>query len=210
MGTVLLWYQINTEKRRHSDLRRRQFQAVRAVLPADLSEICHYCWLCAQAIRAALQHFDQNGKPPSGMACPVLPERVIANLQRLVEHLDQEDADKVADMLSRYQVQHARFSDAVEEWSLPPVKSVTITYSHNNIEHLLPATIHLYRLADSMFGFSRREADHIAELAALTDEEVDRALNILGFFGAKNDDVRQRVKNKLVSMSAAGQARCVE
>lgn len=139
------------------------------------------------------------------MACPVLPERVIANLQRLIEHLDQEDADKVADMLSWYQVQHARFRGAAEEWSRP-----SIAPSRDNIEFLLPATIHLYRLAESMFGFSRREADHIAALAALTDKEFDRLLNILGLFRLKNDDVRQRVKNKLVRMSAAGQARCVE
>lgn len=84
--------QSRVEKLRYAELRKRRFQAVRAVLPADLSEICHYCTLCAQAIRAALQHFDQNRAPPSGVACPVLPERVISNLQRLVEHLDPQDA----------------------------------------------------------------------------------------------------------------------
>lgn len=108
-------------------------------------------------------------------------------------------------MLSCYQVQHARFGGAVEEWSRPPLNGVTIAYSRNNIEHLLPETVHLYLLAESMFDFSRREADHITALATLTDQDVDRALNFLGFVHLDTDGLRQRVKNELVSTPVAGQ-----
>lgn len=193
-----LWCQIRAEKLKHRDLLQRQLQATRAVLPADLSEICHYSTLCAQAIRGALQHFKEQAAPPSDLTSPVLPERVVGNLQRLIEHLNQQDADNVADMLCCYQVQHARFRGAVEEWSRPPTKGVTISYSRSNIEHLLPETVRLYLLAENMFDFSRRKADHVSTLDALNNRDIDRVLNILGFAHGGEGELRQRVKDELV------------
>lgn len=78
------------------------------------------------------------------------------------------------------------------------MKGVTISYSRSNIEHLLPETVRLCLLAENMFDFSRRKADHVSTLNALNNRHIDRFLNILGFAHGGEGELRQRVKDELV------------
>jgi low affinity Fe/Cu permease len=153
--------QAQEQKIRVEDSRRRKSLAARALLPVDLSEAISYAEDCSRLITEAIGVFHSLSSPPVGLACPALPERIISNMQELIEHLPDSDAQALADMMGCYQVQRSRISGEFNEWNRGPTTGRMKVYTLNNIEFLMLETIKLHLLAENIFEFARRKVDTI-------------------------------------------------
>ncbi|MDT0619892.1 hypothetical protein RM531_15575 [Salinisphaera sp. P385] len=181
--------QIQHQWEQHEDQRRRQARAARAMLPEDLSAICEYARDCGQLIHTAYCDYPDHDRVAEFGPIPTLSDRVLANLQQLIEHLDESDADKLADLLECFQVQKGRFFDALQTWKKAREDGSGPALSHKHIEHPLIETIVLYLLSEHCLGFARRESSHIAAFPAVTDDAVRRAMRLMIYVHFPRDPV---------------------
>lgn len=193
--------QIRAMTQESRDLRERKLLAARAVMPADLSEICAYTERCAALIDEALHYYDEHREPPPNLKAPTLPERVPANLQSLIEQFDDGNAHAVADLISCYQVQRARLQGALRDWSGDNNRRAVMVFTLENIEHPLIETIHLRILANSMFDFARRNTGTISRFEIPTNHQFNTAIGELmgvGFPFTEND--RELISRMKISL----------
>ena len=166
--------ELDTARRESEEQRQRRLIACRAVMPADLSSIIQYAQDCAFASGTALQML-RGEEERRAFSCPSLPDRVVSNLQQLIEQLDEENANSIADLLSCYQVQHARLAGEFGYFNSPERLGTHRIMTENNFEFTLEQTVRLFLLAESMFKFARRDELNIPE-AKFTQDRVQNAL----------------------------------
>ena len=110
--------QMDTDREESERQKLRRLAACRAVMPADLSSIIQYTHDCALISGTALRIL-RDEEESRELTCPVLPDRVIGNLQQLIEQLDDKEANAIADLLSCYQIQYARLSGELGWYNAP-------------------------------------------------------------------------------------------
>jgi hypothetical protein len=167
--------QIDTQAARWAEERERKQLAAQAMLPADLSTICSYAEDCAIISTNAMHHIKSRCPDPFPDECPELPERVFANLQVLIEHLDTQQAKIVADLIACYQIQRSRLDERVKNLQAPTRGVVTAITTENNVEFTLIRTIELHARASYLFQFARREVTRI-DHPAYQEENIRSAI----------------------------------
>ena len=185
-AAIIAWRQLNFQRQESESRRRRREMAYRAVLPVDLATFMDYLEDCYEAAVIALQMMRPEGAGSETFNIPKLPDRLIPNLQNLIEQLDKHNADAIAEILKSYQLQNSRLRAALENFN-----------SENSdaaIEATFQDTVRLWLLVDGVFPFSRDEEKTIPPFS-LSEAEVKRALVFLGqkssyYIPSANDEKR--------------------
>lgn len=188
--------QLDSQIRESEERRRRRLMACRAVLPADLSSVCRYARDCALVVGTALQML-RGIEERAPLSYSSLPDRVSANLQNLIEQLDDENADAIADLLACYQVQYARFAGEIDNFNAPNRQGVHRITTENNIEFTVERTVRLYLLAENMFGFARNLVEEIPP-PDFNEEKVAHALMALELDDVISREYREGLLRLLV------------
>jgi len=164
-------------------------------MPADLSSIIQYTHDCADTVGIAIQLL-RNKEKRKDLTCPKLPDRVIGNLQQLIEQLDDQGADSIADLLSCYQIQYSRLSSELGRFNSPERLGTHRIMTEQNMEFTLEQTVKLFLLAESMFKFARRVEENIPE-PKFNREQVNNAINILELGDVISDEYSERLLSLL-------------
>lgn len=167
--------------------RQRRSIACRAMLPADLSSICGYAKDSVHASCIALSML-RRGQTRDRVKIPELPERVLENLQALVEHLDHQDVDAVCELLRCYQIQHARLSGEIADFNNPNRPGATKLVTESNLESTITKTVELHLIATKMFPFARNATKHIPELD-FSRQELRNTIAVLEFDHMVSDEL---------------------
>ena len=139
--------------------------------------------------------------------CPELEKDVLLRLQNLVELLDGDNADQVVDLMSCYQVQHARLSDVLASLNYPErglPRGLILT--RDNFEFTLSSTVELHLRAAGMFNFARRIDDSIAP-PPFTKDVVQNALRLLGVEEWLSDLEHRSIETQMTSLAPLGRWR---
>ena len=173
------WKQLDFQREESESRRRRRARACLAVFPLDLSVFINYlkeCHKVAVRTRHDLRSYWETQeisfkeavivrKMPSG------PDRAIANMQFLIEHLDEYNADIIAKVLRVYQVQRTRFEDALQS-----AKETRDTESDPEImDQTFKDTVFLFLLIENMLPFAREEKARISPFT-VSEKLASRAL----------------------------------
>ncbi len=158
--------QLNYQQEEAKQVLRRRMRASRALLSNDLDSFIEYlkeCYTIAAEIRKGEKKVSTPRDPrlPARIRIPRLPERVLTNLQTLIEHLDNDyknDADILIQMASIYQEQNARFRDVLAHTN----DSMGARDDEENFKDIGRNAVLLYTLIDSIFPFARHEQEHIS------------------------------------------------
>lgn len=189
--------QIKAADNRAVDARERKFMATRAILPEDLSTICAYTDQCAGIVHAAIKSHRKTHESPDDVQMPSLDGRVTTNLQQLIEHLDKENARRVAELLRCYQVQRARFEGAVSDWTRHNAGRGHVSFSQSNMEHPLIETIQLRIHANNMFGFARDEEKDIPEIGKPDEDTFRTAFKNMMELGFPRDPMDEQLMERM-------------
>ena len=170
--------QLQAQKDEAKQQRERRLLACLAVMPADLSAIVQYAKNCAErslTIRAAVAARAEDREQ---LECPLLPERVIANLQMLIEHLDEDNAKAVADILPCYQVQRARLDDLIDIYNRPNRNGTRHLLGVDNVDFTFEKTLELHLRATTAFDFARQKTNQVP-VPPYTQDTVTNSLVLL-------------------------------
>lgn len=178
------------------EIQRRKLLACRAVLPADLSAIMKHAEECARTVGIALRMLRREQDRES-LATNTLPDRVVGNLQALIEQLNEPDAEKIADLLACYQVQLARLNGELALFNNPDQLGVTRIITEENMEFTLEKTVELFLIAESMFSFARREVHEIPE-PQFNQDNVSHAVMRLRLENVISDRCEDQLSRALV------------
>ena len=177
MGTMyFVWEQLKCQKWQFDERLRRRQLACRAALPADLSTIIGYLKDCSCAVTTALRQKLEPGEKRTVIEIPKLEDRVIKNLQDLIEHFVHErNAEAIAEILRIYQIQYSRLSWMLAGFNHPNRNGIEKITIKQNIEGVVPIIVKLYLHVESAFPFSRNQEETIPKLQ-IREEKVDHAL----------------------------------
>lgn len=191
IGGLSIWHlrhQIYLQKREFDDRRRQEEErdrrrqaAVRALLPADLSEITGYATSCSDVISEALiasrkEEFENREEEGIGdLDMPILPPRVLSNMQRVIENVDAETASVFAALLRCYQVQNARMRSMISDLKFPTKSDRIKIITSENIEQNFEQTVLLYLSASDLFDYARGKSDDVNT----NDFEEDKIYNAI-------------------------------
>ena len=177
--------------------RKRKLLASRAVLPADLSAMSAYVRDSAEVAANALLML-RNQQQRQHLSLPVMPERVLSNLQRLIENVDREDAEALSDLLKCYQIQNSRLVGEIQDFNEPKRLARERVMTEQNIEHTFDETLRLSLLIDNALAFARRSADHISA-PRFSAASVANNLSVLGISDLISDICRNRIMKQLAT-----------
>jgi hypothetical protein len=126
---------------------------------------------------------------------PSLPERVIDNLQRLIESLDEEDAEIFVELISCYQIQKSRMKEAVSRYDGKSSFYDGHIMTEGNFNFTFIKTFELYLRAEKIFPFARKEIDAVPLFT------VDRRdVEMLAFKMDIFDDINRQYLNHLIEL----------
>jgi len=168
--------QMRSRREEAEAARLRQQLGARAILASDLSQIIGYAKESAAAAKLGDQ-VNEGRETQAQVPYPELEPDILLRLQRLVELLEDDNADQVVDLMHRYQVQYARLKSVLDDLNFPNGEKILY---HNNFAYTLQGTVELYLRAEAMFPFARdRELDFI-ELPPFSKDQVVNAFFFLG------------------------------
>lgn len=202
VGTIVyLW-------REASDQRRRRLAACRAMMPSDLSTICRYVGECLSIADQAVRRVRENGTNEKrgdlkAIVVVFLPERVLGNIQALIEQSHDRDVPALCALLECYQVQHARLSSEVEDLNNPTRLGSFRVMTEDNMLFTVRRTVELYLIATKMFPFARRKAKHIPALK-YSESEISNAFSALGVLDVFPKDFTDDLKQHLQATNSLG------
>ena len=183
--------QLNFQHEESASRQRRRAQACRAVLPVDLAAFMDYlekCYRVAVMARRALRSYEENRGPAKptleALEMPRIPDRIIANMQVLIEHLDEYNADIITKVLRVYQVQNARFEDALQ-FAKENCDSASAPF---DMDETFKYTVFLFLLIENMWRFSRDEEEKIPPFI-FSEEKACNALHVLEQILPVNDRI---------------------
>ena len=170
IGTMgVVWKQLNFQKRQSKERLRRRQLACRAALPADLSTIIRYLEDCSCAVTTALRQKLEPQEKRTVIEIPRLEDRVIKNLQDLIEHIvDERNAEAIVEILRIYQIQYSWLSWMLAGFNHPNRNRIV------TIEDVVPRIVKLFLHVESALPFSRNEVETIPKLQ-IREEDIDRA-----------------------------------
>lgn len=145
----------------------------------------------------------RNQKARVKLTCPVLPERVLANLQHAIEQMDETDAKAVAALLKCYQIQNSRLAGALSYFNDPNRFGREKIMTERNIEHTFDETVKLSLLIDNMFSFARDDVAHISP-AKFSRTQVANNLSVLELQNLISDECRSHLMRTLATENGYG------
>lgn len=151
--------QIQAQREISVALTERKLLASRAVFPTDLSTVMDYAEESAKAITQGILYVRARAAAPPEITLTPLPDRVISNLQNLIEHLDKDSAIVVADLLGCYQIQYSRLSGVISDIRNPTVGLATRITTEQSFDGPILSTLELSARAELLFSFARRQVD---------------------------------------------------
>ncbi len=182
-----MWEQLDFQRRQSKERLRRRQQACRAALPADLSTIIDYLEDCSCVVTTALRRKCEPPEKPTVIEIPKLEDRVIKNLQDLIEHIvDERNAIAIAEILRIYQIQHSRLSWMLATFNHPDRNGI-------EIEDVVPYTVKLFLHVESAFEFSRNKKETIPELQ-ICEKNLDHALSVLKLLDVISEKCKKKCK----------------
>lgn len=199
-------HEISTRHDEAKKARERQRFAARAILALDLSRICNYTKKCAAKVMEAdkiCRIISSRGVGSrTKVACPdpVLNPDVTQRLQRLVELLDDDDADQVVALLHCFQVQYSRLSGVLDDFNS---KSCVRVFDKRDFEFMMEGTVELRLRADSMLSFARRNMEHIPP-PPYQDHKVENVFSVLNIGDWIDKDYRTSLVNIMGSLDSHG------
>ena len=155
------WKQLNYQQKESTRVLRRRVRASKALLSNDLGIFIEYlqeCYKIAAEIR-------KGEKEVSALERPQLSERVLADLQTLIEHLDEgydKDANILIIAVQVYQVQNARFRSVLADVLADMDDSLSEREAEEHFKDIARNVIFLYTLINSIFPFARDEQRNIS------------------------------------------------
>lgn len=170
LASVAIYFsrrQLNYQRGESERVLRRRIRASRALLSNDLDSFIEYltkCYKIATEIRKGEKKVStpRTARLPARRTRPPrLPERVLTNLQTLIEHLDKDyknDAHILIKVASIYQVQNARFRTVLAD--AHDSRSEREDWEH--FKDIGRNVVFLYTLIGNIFPFARDEQEHIS------------------------------------------------
>ena len=170
IGTMrVVWKQHKLQKCQFEERLRRRQLACRAALPADLSTIIRYLEDCSCAVTTALRQKLEPQEKRTVIEIPKLEDRVIKNLQDLIEHIvDERNAEALVEILRIYQIQYSWLSWMLAGFNHPNRNRIV------TIEDVVPRIVKLFLHVESALPFSRNEVETIPKLQ-IREKDIDRA-----------------------------------
>ena len=195
IGTMcVVWKQLNFQKRQSKERLRRRQLACRAALPDDLSTIIGYLKDCSCAVTTALLQKLEPEAKRTVIESPKLEDRVIKNLQDLIEHIvDERNAIAIAEILRIYQIQYSRLSWMLAKFNHPNRNGIVTITTKQNIEDVVPCIVKLFLHVESAFPFSRNEVETIPKLQ-IREEDSDRALFALELWDFISEECKEKCR----------------
>jgi hypothetical protein len=176
--------------RQHSELadrRRRLARVYRAHMLEDLQAICSYSRRSSDVARTAalIVEAKEGGTPASStneprsrLSCPTLPTLVLANLKGLIETLDEDDAETIAELVRCYYAQHFRLANELENFNQSQLDKVRIS-KQVNFNQVFNSTMELYLRCTGLMKFVGRKTGEIQDtFSALEVKDAMKTLNI--------------------------------
>lgn len=156
IGAWFLNKQITTARRIEEEKRRLRRTAIRAILPLSLSELCDYAMRCSEKLtflHEACEDEILDRHSEIDRTFPSLPKDVSTTFRDFIECADEEHARPLIDILSKIQVQSARF----REIELNPPNAPMVMKL--NIESYIVENAELYARAAAVFDYARFRAE---------------------------------------------------
>ena len=179
--------QIREQRIELEERHRRRIRASRASMLEDLHAICSYSRRSAEVGREAMLIVNANEEGhqiPSTkgrqnkLRCPILPQYVLSNLKALVENLDHDRGEQLADLVKGYYTQHARLVGALENFNRSNPSTITVSKTLN-FNPIFKDTLELYLRAKGMLQFARGKTENIADVFDAAEVlSAVKALNI--------------------------------
>ncbi|MGH0214409.1 hypothetical protein NKY66_10895 [Sinorhizobium meliloti] len=157
------------EMRHENELLRRKL-AARAQMPDALSELSEY-------VRASGRHLV------SGEEKPTAPVAATSTLKAVIEHIDTKEAEKTFDLVSWYQVQHARLMGSKKPKNI------------ETAEMLYDAAL-LQTKVNRLFDYARNEPEEVRPEKPSQEEMIGslKSAITVQVWAMKNDDFAQVVE----------------
>lgn len=141
LGTIwAMRWQTNIQKEQFESVQRRKAWSAQAKLPDALSAISEY----SRAVMAALISGDASGV--------VYPTEAVRELKDSIEYIEERAAKRVFELVSKLQVQRARFQEYAERRGGRPFDLEGQQYVYDAV--LLTA------FTDSLYEFARGEVEY--------------------------------------------------
>lgn len=181
IGAWFIKRQIETTERLENEKRIMRQRSIRAVLPLSLSELCDYAMRCSEKLTflhraCGDQLLDRHAD--IDRTFPALPAGLATVFKEFIECSPENEARPLIEILSKLQVQSARF----REIELNPENAPLVL--KDNIEDYIIENAELYARAEAVFDYARFRSDR-CDLADVSGA----ALRALWFFRF-NDDLR--------------------
>jgi hypothetical protein len=158
--------------------------------------ICSYARRSAEIARQAALLTDKDERPQVGpvnarkkrLRCPTLPGNVLTNIRDLILNLDDNSAEKLAELLACYHIQRHRLADALQ--GLEPTSIGTVGASRSmNFNPVFKSTLELYLRTMNMLPFARGETERIPE--TFEGSEILHGMKALNIDGVMSPEARQ-------------------
>ncbi len=172
------WKQLNHQREESERLQSGRVRACKAILPVDLDIFTDYlqeCYKIAATLRCMRLNADRRDTVDlHALKTPRIPDRIMANMQMLIEHLDEDDASILIKVVQVYQVQNARFRGKLEHRD--ETWSTEATWLDFN--EACRDLVFLYILTGNIWPFARRKKEKIPPLK-FSEQEVDNSIAVL-------------------------------
>lgn len=181
-----IWASDELERKR---LRRRN-EAIRAVLPLSLTQICDYAAICAQAHAMVLIEIDRDPEKDRDPIIPDLPQGLDDRMIEFIESSDEATAKAFQKFLAILQIQHTRSRAQPEQVGSRITKARGKYYHLNRISDAAD----VYAMASSFFRYARGKAD--AATFDITPQDKDGAVLAMGLSFLDEDAARQYIRER--------------
>ncbi len=157
---------INQSNRR--DDMYRKHRAARAGLPLAIDTVSQYAIECFALLNQSFGYYDQNGDLNRSLVAqnldepPSFPIEALEVLRRSVETADEQDAQKLSQLISFAQIHRARFEDHLRDVRVGR-RHALLLVDHVQVQDRLIDIAVLYAACGWLFPYARAECDSISE-----------------------------------------------
>ena len=171
------WRQLNHQRKESKQLQNRRARACKAILPVDLNIFIEYlqeCYTIAATIRCMRLNTDRRDTVNlHTLKTPRIPDRIMANIQALVEYLDEYNTSILIKVVQVYQVQNARFRHELEHIDEPWNDAGAWLDFNGTCGNL----VFLHILIENIWPFARDEEEKIP--LNFSEQKTQNALAVL-------------------------------
>jgi hypothetical protein len=178
LGLIFLLWQV-TQSGRHERRRvQRRLTAARATLPLALHSICDYACRAGEQLGPMQAYLKGRGVERPEFRRPSTPDDVIAAIERMIgASSDAKIAGRLADIVDRIQVLHARLGGLKEK---PRI-------FRTGIDGYVVDGAEIHALACSLFAYARRDTDSAP--GPLKKSELTYGLHAMGIDEHRHPEV---------------------